>query len=360
MIVPYEATRKGKGQLVLSGIYKQAKRKLLSPAAAAGAAYGAKKLFEATKRLRTSMGSGGGAPRSAPQIGTKTSKRQTGGKKAKNTKELIKKVARLEERVRDVVSEHIVRKHGANTVQAQDNSAGYRTDIFSAKTDLESALGAVRYFDPSTPGTLISADLGSPTYSQKIKMKSYTKYTIRNNYQVPCDVTLYLLEVREDTTILPETARTDGLSDVGAPSSSSAFVYPTDSPVFMQLWKIKQSKKCRLECGKEFSMTHGNEFMFDPSEVDSHDSTYQRGFKTYAFMIRVKGVLGHDSVNFSSEFGLVMGQVDASYATTYTVIYNSGGASIKTIVLNNQLDQFTNAGRLGLKPVSDIQGWSAT
>jgi len=251
----------------------------------------------------------------------------------------------------------IYRLRGTSRCVCAVNSITHAQFASNQMANYETVLGELRFFDIDTPGTLIQASGASGTYYREYLFKSvYSHYQCVNNYQVPCKVTLYLCRPKEDTSISPTTAFTDGLTDVGNPSSSSPLIHITDSDEFTDLWKIDKSQSKVLMPGQKLDMfTSDKNVLYSPATFDSHNLPYQKRFHCWAYVIRVEGVLGHDTT--ADEQGFLAGGVDMSCDQIYTVSYDAG-IDLKYIVLSNSSDTFTNGGVISSKPVSDNIGYS--
>lgn len=252
---------------------------------------------------------------------------------------------------------HIERTRDTGRVVGSVNNIGQNSYDLSTVTTIESVLANLRYYNPSAPATLTTASGTTGTYQKEFLIKrNYAKFFCRNNYQVPCEVSLYLVVPKEDTSITPLTAFQNGLADVGNPSSTSPLVYPSDSPQFMDLWKIVKTKKAYLLPGKSCQITHSTKsFQYDPSLVDSHSLTYQSRYGSMAILVRVEGPLGHDTT--ANEQGSLVATLDYQIEKVIEIKY-SAGADIKYIISNDNSNTFTNGGVVSNMPVSDNQQYS--
>lgn len=224
---------------------------------------------------------------------------------------------------------------------------------------LETILAQLRYYNPSTPTTLVTADGASGTFMKDFTFdKIYTSIVCRNNYQVPVKVRVYLCKVKDDTSIEPTTAFSNGLADIGNPSSTSPLVYLTDSPQFTDLWKIHSSEIAQLQPGEEMKMSYTvPTFQYDPSLVDSHNQAYQTRYHGCVFVVRTEGVLGHDTS--ADQQGTLAAGVDIQMDRTFVVKY-SAGADIEYLVVNDESDTFTNGGVTSQKPIPDNIAYSVS
>lgn len=272
---------------------------------------------------------------------------------------LTKRVNKLEKQQQSNSSILIYKIDDKDTLRPSASTATYGYKDAVGTTAIELAIAQCRYFDPSNPGTLITGSLATPTYQQKIMIACKAVCVIKNNYQVPCMVTYGVAMPKEDTNITPNLARTNGLTDIGNPDSGSTLISYKDSPQFRELWRVKL-KTVILKPGQQITYSKGQKyFYYDPSLQDSHGQTYQKTTRSSVFIYRCQGVVGHDS-SVSTEQGILPAGIDVYTSANYIIRYNSGGASVKTIVLNEQASQtFTNSGVVS-QIVADNQSYSVS
>lgn len=243
-------------------------------------------------------------------------------------------------------------------------TAGYNQTNHSLCDDVnmaayESVLGNLKFFNPSAPGTLISASGATGTYYREYLFRSVSSiHTVKNNYQIPCKVTLYYCTVKNDTNIGPITAFTDGISDGSNAASTSLFINLTDSDEFNDLWRIAKKKTKLLLPGRQMSLSYRfNNMLYSPATYDSHTSTYQKRFKCFVVICRVEGVQAHDSA--ANEVGFTNAGVDVTWRTSYKVQYDAGG-DINYLYVSENQDSFTNGPLVSSMPVADNINYSVT
>lgn len=251
----------------------------------------------------------------------------------------------------------IFRDMEASRLQCGTNEQASLDVIGSSNTLLEEVLAQLRYYNPSSPSTLVTADGATGSYQKEFYVKrSYAKIELTNNYQVPVDVCIYRCHIRDDTTISPDTAWSGGMTDISNVGRDNVNIYPSDSQQFVDLWRVEKTLKKTLQPGRSMSTSHSTKsFQYDPSLSDSHTSTYQTRNKAFVFLVVVQGVIGHDTS--ANEIGLLQAGVDIKLSRTFEVKYNAG-ADIKFIYSTTTLNSFTNGGVVSSKPVSDNIGYS--
>lgn len=273
---------------------------------------------------------------------------------------LKSQVRQVQKSVESNMGTHVQRRRATGGVLASTAQKIITSSELCSITLLEEVLAQLRYYDPSAPSALVQASGVTGTYQKEFYFKSiYHCLSVRNNYQVPCKVKLFFVQSKRDTSIAANTAFTNGLADVGNPTSTSPLVYLSDSPQFNDLYSIvTSSKSVMLQPGAELSISNISKgFQYDPSFVDSHALSYQRRYQDMQFVIDFQGAIGHDTVVAGQQTNLPCG-LDWWVHTTFTVRY-SAGADIKYIYIDDEADStFTNGGVVSNMPVSDNQSYS--
>lgn len=237
------------------------------------------------------------------------------------------------------------------------NQTAYQSYNITSDSILDASIANLRYFDPSTPGTLITADVGTTAYQSETLIKVFSTITCRNNYQVPLELDIYLCRCRGDTSIAPQTAFTNGMSDQGGPTSTSMLLYPSDSDEFNSLWKIAKHQRYVLEPGRQVSLScSSKQITYSPSLADSHSFAYLHKNQGMVWLVRIHGVVAHDSS--LDQQGLIASGVDVTCKVVCDVRYDSGGPALNDVVISDGFSAFTNGAVVANKPVSDNQAYS--
>lgn len=218
-------------------------------------------------------------------------------------------------------------------------------------SDIEVPLQQLRVFNPSSPGTYISMDFTSGTQMKEVEISLLkTVVTGRNNYNVPVTVTLYLCVPKNDTSIAPLTAYTNGLSQVsdGSLNETNPMFKPWDSPQFRDLWYIKKTLKKTLQPGDEIYMEYKAKtpFTYDPSFVDSHGLIFQERYSCHAYLVNIDGPIAHDSVT-TTLTGVSQAKIDFLLERHIDVRYDAG-ADIEYCITSNVPDTIVNNAIVGL------------
>jgi len=279
---------------------------------------------------------------------------------------LAKEVVRLNNKVSALAKEskncHSVLDYhlrGSGRILSSVNSMNFASVGSNAVANYESVLGQLRFFNPSTPGTLTTVDGSTGTYAREYYFKSvYARIDVVNNYQIPVKMRLYCLTPRTDTSTDPATSFTNGLSDAGNPSSTSPAMFPSDSKEFSDTWNIVKSSAKVLQPGSSITMTWtAQDVYYEPQIYDSINSSYQKRFKCQVFAIRLEGPLGHDTS--ANQQSLLQAGLDYVLHYKWVCHYDNGGTPIKFIYISDSCPtSFTNGGVMSERPIADNIGYS--
>lgn len=248
---------------------------------------------------------------------------------------------------------------GSNRFVFDENKQGASTVAVNRVQDIESILARCKFFDPSTPGTLIEGSLAAGTFQRNVRFENITSsVTFRNNYMTTIEATVYLCQVKDDTDLAPLTAWANGLSDgTNLTSIFDLGQYPSDYDVVKDLYKLKVAKKVILAPGESCSTFHKTgAFEYSPSTVDAHPVAYQTEYKSFDWLVVAKGCVGHD-VGISS-IANMPGGLDVSWTNVYKVKYDAGVNIRFTHVDNSNAASFPNGGVMSQKPIGENQAFS--
>lgn len=274
---------------------------------------------------------------------------------------LRKQVKTLKKAVESDNAHHTYKQVQTGTFSSAVGLCNHDSLTINTAGNIEGYCANLRYFNPATPGTLTTANPATGTYSSKIHFDNvYSKLMLRNNYQVPVKVKVYLVKPKGDTNINPHTYYSNGITDqvIGGGDETTPTIYLNDIDVFKEQWSIKVLKDVVLDAGAWCEVKHSTgKFDYDPSLFDSHTVAYQPKFKSAVFMIRLEGVLGHDTT-VTTEHTNLAGQVDYMRTTVAKITYDAG-VNLNDIYISDGRDaSFTNGGVVSSKPVADNIGYS--
>lgn len=223
-------------------------------------------------------------------------------------------------------------------------------------SEIEGMITQLRYYDPSNPGTLVTANANTGTYSRKIHFKNiHAKLDIKNSYQIPCRIKVYIVTPKSDTNLTPLSYYTAGITDqvITGGDETTPLLYLTDINNFNSQWKAKLVKDVELMAGKSCTATwNSGSFDYDPSVFDAHTVEYQTKFKSAVWVIRIESPPCHDATT--------AGQVDYNACSvdvlTYIkaeVLYDAGCNLDDIYISNNLSGAFTSGNGVTGAPLSD-------
>lgn len=276
---------------------------------------------------------------------------------------LKKDVKALKALVKADQATHTYKELGSGEVQALVGQVEYGQEAITSVSNLESWIANLRYYNPAVPGTLTTASGATGTFHREIHFANvYSRVEVRNNYQVPCRLKIYLAKPKSDTSITPLTYYTNGIADqvisAGA-DQQTAGLYLTDIVTFNEQYSLVCKKDIILDAGAMCSVTHNTgRFNYDPSLTDSHSSGYQTKYKSCLWLIRVEGVLGHDSAS-AQEFNTLLASIDYQFIHIAKIEYDAGTGLNDIYIADNRASTFTSgSGVVTSKPVADNIGYS--
>lgn len=218
-------------------------------------------------------------------------------------------------------------------------------------TKIETAMDSFRFFNPSAPATLITADYSSGTYMKDVKIKNIrSKLVFRLTNNTPAYLRVYLCKPKNDTALTPLSEYTAALADqvvTAGVDETDALLYITDMEKVRENWEIDCVIDKLLVNGQTEIATHNTgEFTYDPSATDGVVQAYQKRNKSFAWLIRVEGPLGHDTAAPNARTLLNVEGMDYQHFTKYEFQYDSGGAQLNDISIVENRSQSAAAATL--------------
>lgn len=284
---------------------------------------------------------------------TKRSRTSRIGKCEKNIKKMNKKLEAL-------TSQHTFR--ASDYVQLQSNANFMSNVAFEMGTDLDltiSLLNASTY-DPAT-GAIVTTNLNlAGSNKELLCLGWHNEITLRANYLVPVEYVIYSCITKIDNSIGPLSLFTDGAATISNSTISSDMIFPSDIPELNLAFDVKRVKHGTLASGQELSVSHfqNKPFRYSPSLADEIDPEFVKAFGTQVFIVRIKGVPAHDSIDVLVT-GYNKAGVDIVQKTTIKWEYD-GGADFHTIRILEGADVFTGVAKSGTFREKLIQDLSRT
>lgn len=291
-------------------------------------------------------------------------KRRTGrvsrGRRSR-PKNLTKKVNTLTKRVNSALGTLTYRSIVAGRLLAANNLQNFGEYIINNASTNETVIAQCRYYDIQDPATLdvVSGATGSFQRTFDFISASST-LTLRNNYQSNCKATVYCLRVKDDTSIGPATAYTNGLADNASDTAGTSILsYLTDSVQLTHLWKVLKKYSFNLAPGGEAQCSVGIKgYKYDPSLFDSHNTEHNTKFNAHTWMVFINGVLAHDSA--ADEQGIQQVGVDVALYKVFKVKYPAGAQLHFVYTTAAGLDAPANGFLQSIQPVPDNLAYSVT
>lgn len=204
----------------------------------------------------------------------------------------------------------------------------YQSYVGLDKTLIELAVTNLQYYDINNAGTLVTADFNTGTFNRQVLLQPSSTFTIRNNYRIPVMVEVYICRVKSDTSQTPFDAITEGFLDVGSLAVTDELSRHSDSRILRDLWSVKKKYKAILPAGSQRVFSHREKaFSYDASLAQTHNLQFIKQFKSYQWLTRLEGVVGHNPSG--SVIGKMQGSIDCVMQTHIQIKYDAGGDLIR-------------------------------
>ena len=273
-------------------------------------------------------------------------------KDQKMVKRLQRKVDKL--CLSNIMATHVRRQRRVSRVCNAVRNADYSEFADGGSIgEIETAMSSLRYFDPAT-NAMVVANPATGTYSRDMCISIFRKILCRNNYHVPVNITVYSCVPKVDTSLTPISLYESGLVDQGNPDKNSTMVHFSDSFDLKNVWKLTGTKRV-LNPGESMVVKAITpEFKYTFSTNDQHNLSFQKDQGGHVFLVRVAGVLGHDST-VAGQVSLLSGCVDTQRTVTYTFKYDAGKDVHDYSIDDTAPTAFTNAGVVSQRPLAGQQ-----
>lgn len=189
---------------------------------------------------------------------------------------------------------------------------------------LQNSFDLLRYYDPATPGTLVTAAGETGTFSRQMTVKNINfKVRLRNNYQSPCNLTYYICEAKADTGDSPlQTWRNGTVNQyITDPNDTAIYTYPTDSVQMKEVWKVIKTVTKLIQPGSQCEVNvNTGKFVFDPSLFDDETDVFQRRNKATVVLFKIWGPPSHSGTSN----GTIACGLDFTSCRTTSIQYDAG------------------------------------
>lgn len=248
-----------------------------------------------------------------------------------------------------------IRRSGTLTT-AVGQQARVMLDNGGSLAQHELALANLRYFDSGTNNLVtISAVVG--TYTRDICMSIARKIFLKNNYQIPVHVQVWSCYPKDATGTSVNSVYQNGVGDQANPLFNNPLSYFTDAVDVKNIWSVKCVVDRILQPGQT-AVGRGNSPRFDYTIAtnDAHTLEYQKKQGGHQFLIRIVGVLGHDSGGLA-EVTTCAGGVDYVNDVVYKIEYDAG-KDLHDISIDNTSGALFTTGGVVSQRIVDNQNYS--
>lgn len=226
------------------------------------------------------------------------------------------------------------KKRTPHALSCNPNEMNMTTISPLTTSELEDCLTAVPYF---SGGVLGNINLTDDAFQRKVLFKSVSaSLTLRNNRITPCEVRVYVFKIKTDTGNSPTTLFQTGLADqMDAAQTKHPMLYPSDVEQVKALWTQVKCHKKILNSGQEMVVSHTEKDIgYDTSLSDTHPQTYQKGHKSFVFVVRMEGRPAH-KIDVPTDIGSCPSRLTMLMDVVKKIEYDSGSNGTKRIITVN-------------------------
>lgn len=276
----------------------------------------------------------------------------------KNQRTMKKRVRRLEKCVTQQLAKHTHRRRDVGTLRcAQRVIAMHNMDCGGSKVRIEAAMANLRFFDPAT-NSLVFQDPANGTYQRDMCVEIHRKLSVRNNYNSTVKVKIYDCVPKDATALTPVTMYNNSLNDQGNPGSDSPMMFVTDAEQLRDVWRVKLVSSKVLKNGQQCTVSsHQKDFQYQVATNDAHTTPYDKNQGGHLFLIRIEGVLAHDSLNSTTQQALANCGIDWMCDTTFIFRYDAGKGLNDFSIADNSTTM-VNVPSHGVTPTTEITNFA--
>lgn len=254
------------------------------------------------------------------------------------TKKLSKKISQITRRLDTSQTLLTKRVRRTGTFNVANNQSSLASITVNDAPRMTLVLKTCPFVSSTDTSTIEDVDLTKGTYQREVFFRSiYSNMSMRNNGNTPAKLRVYVVQVKKDTELNAAQASQEGLKDIMSdPQFLSAHVYPSDSELFKDLYRVVKSKSFELKPGGEKSITHSiKNIMYDQSVVENQYVSFQKQLGCYEYLVRMEGVIAHDDGSPKTKVGHIEANVDFSMDTTYSVEYDGGSVGLHRLQIQD-------------------------
>lgn len=277
---------------------------------------------------------------------------------AKNVAQLKRKVQKLERRSKEGETTLDYRTRSPVTWVKPVNQNFMDVTHFWGLSSVNDVMTRLQYYDEASQTFVTRSQTG--TNDQKSIYVDYveTKCSIKNSYQVPLKIEIYVASTKTDTNTFPNTFYDQGVADIVIDPvtmlPSNQLIKLSDAKKLNRYYKITKKVTKVLMPGQSVVSSHKIKgFMYDPTTVNAN--VFQTQLKGHCWILRAvpstQGI-GHNTAG--SAVGIISGQVDVIYDTHVIVKYD-GGINARRLYVNDQSGAIGDSALTGVQYISDNQ-----
>lgn len=219
----------------------------------------------------------------------------------------------------------VVKQREGSSLTCATNLSNWSQTVFNDGTAIEANMAYAKAFDPTNPGTLLTTNLSTGTYSRGVFYSVFGRMKYTNNCHIPVRLTVYHMR----TVGMHAVNFNDSYAEMIKDSSNQTLITakllsPEDLPNMRKYFKITKKVTKLLKPGDVHIATTGCKMRkYDPSYADYSTAPYSVLYGTRWIIARVDGVLSHDTTP-TTDIGDSVGTIDIQSDKVYTYKYDGG------------------------------------
>lgn len=244
-----------------------------------------------------------------------------------------------------------------NNVSAIGETGYTQIDNF-AIGEVEDMVSALRFFDPSAPATLVTANTTLGNYNRDISIKGMeSTLVLSTELTFPVEVEVYCCHPKAPLMSSPYDSVTSGLTAQGCSVHTSPLVYPQMSDTFRENWRVSKVVKKTLLPGTvlEVTISDKKEFSFNTQSIISGGDHSQPRIHTSWFLIRYVGRLARGPLDIDPV--TIYRSKIVSYVKRKAIIqYDAGGVKLNDLQVTDSFGSTLSASSFTSNPYRPTAG----